>query len=301
MSGYKILTEASGCLTSGYIINAIKSAGYLACGSDISDFNFAKYVCDDFIIFPKSDDLFLWEKIEKLLKEHNINIVIPTFDEMMVGWAERADYFEGKGIKVVISPLATIEICQDKWKTYKFFKSINIPTPKTSINADYPLIKPRNGRGGAGIFENYLSKEIEMTNLISQEKIVGQEYTVDVFFDFNGFPIYIIPRKRIDVKDGKSTKGAVVKNEKIDALIKFMATKIKFVGPINFQLFEKENGELIFIEINPRMAGGMALAFWASENWVSLIVKNIVEKKEIELVEVNYDAKMMRYYAEYFI
>lgn len=301
MSNYKILTEASGCLTSGYAIRAIKEAGFESCGSDISDFNFAKYLCDDFIIFPKTNDPLMWEKIEKLIIEHNVNIILPTFDEMMIDWAKKASHFEKLGIKVIISPLETIEICQDKWKTYEFFKSIGIPTPKTSLEPVYPLIKPRNGRGGAGIFENDFSKTLNMQNMVSQEKAVGEEYTVDVLFDFEGNPVYIIPRKRIDVKDGKSTKGAVVKNNKIDEYIKFIATKLKFTGPINFQLFEAKDGELTFIEINPRLAGGMALAFYASENWVPLIVDNIVEKKPIKPIKINYEAKMMRYYAECFV
>jgi carbamoyl-phosphate synthase large subunit len=301
MGKYKILLEASGCLSSHYMIKAVKEAGYLVCGSDISDFNSAKYFCDDFIIFPKVSDSLLWEKVERSLKEHNINVVIPTFDEMMIDWAKMSEHFKNEGINVVISPLETIEICQDKWKTYEFFNSIDVSTPRTSLEAEYSLIKPRNGRGGEGIFENDFLKEIDMKNLISQEKVTGQEYTVDVFFDRNGLPVYIIPRMRIDIKDGKSTKGIVVKNDKIDEAIRFISTKIKFVGAINFQLFKKGNGELIFLEINPRLAGGSALGFCASENWVSLMVRNIIEEKEIEPVKINYEAKMMRYYAECFI
>lgn len=296
-----ILIEATGSLTSGYLIKNIQTAGHKAVGSDISEFNHGKVLCDDFILMPKVSDPNLWEKKEKLLLRHKIDIVIPSLDETLLEWSKRVDYFRELGIHVILSNQKTIEIFQDKWLTYLFFEENKIRTPKTSLNADYDLIKPRLGRGGSGIFlkENL---EFSMEGMISQEKINGIEYTVDVFYCKDGNPIYIVPRKRVDVKDGKSTKGVVVKNDKIDDLIKIISKRIKFTGPVNFQLFETNNEELIMIEVNPRIAGGMALGFEATENWIPLIVENILNGKTInDIKPINYGLKMVRYYAECFI
>ena len=43
--------------------------------------------------------------------------------------------------------------------------------------------------------------------MISQERLIGQEYTVDVLCNKHGHLFYIIPRQRIGVKEGKSTGG----------------------------------------------------------------------------------------------
>ena len=57
----RILTEASGSLTAGYLINSIKESGYLAVASDIEETSVGKYLADDFILMPSADDLQLWK------------------------------------------------------------------------------------------------------------------------------------------------------------------------------------------------------------------------------------------------
>ncbi|PHR70029.1 MAG: carbamoylphosphate synthase large subunit [Arcobacter sp.] len=296
----RIFIEASGSITSNYLIEAIKDANCEVIGSDISTFNHSKSLCNDFILMPSVEDPKLWEKTKKLLILYKIDIVIPSFDETMEVWASKIDEYKEIGIQIIISPLETIEIFQDKWKTYNFFNQINIPTPRTSLKDEYEIIKPRQGRGGSGIFKNNYKQNISMEGMISQEKIEGTEYTVDVFFTYKGLPLYIIPRKRLDIKEGKSTKGIVVRNDAINDYIIKISENLSFLGPINFQLFETKEKKLIFIEVNPRIAGGMALGFNASQNWVTLIIENIIHKKEVKAKEIKYGLKMARYYNESF-
>ena len=74
----RILTEASGSMTSGYIQKKIKEAGHISIGSDINPINSARCLSDDFIKMPPVEDELLWIKIEDLLKKKKINIVIPS-------------------------------------------------------------------------------------------------------------------------------------------------------------------------------------------------------------------------------
>jgi len=294
----KILTEASGSLVSAYLINAIKESGHIAVASDVNKENHAACLANEFIIMPYSHDPNLWKIIEEKLLEFNIDIVIPSFDETLLEWSKRKAYFREKGIEVIISDKKSLNIFLDKYKAYQFCNTYNIPTPKTSLTQNFPLVKPRFGRGGIGL---YIGNEKQnMDNMISQDFIKGMEYTVDCLFNKDGRPIYIIPRVRIDVKDGKSIKGVVVKHELIFKYIKQISKQVKLVGPINFQFIEKEDKSLYFIEVNPRIAGGMALGIAASENWINLIVQNFIENKNIVPKEINYGLKMVRYYAECF-
>ncbi|OZI12708.1 carbamoylphosphate synthase large subunit [Bacillaceae bacterium SAS-127] len=294
----KILTEASGSLISAYLIHAIKQSGESAVASDISLNCYAKYLADDFILMPLTNDPNLWSKIEESLIDYEINAVIPSLDETLLGWAERKEYFAKKDINVFVSNPEVIKIFQDKWLTYQFFKENDIPTPKTSLEQDFSLIKPRLGRGSIGVF--IASEDIDMYGNISQEFIEGIEYTIDVFCDKKSHPVYIVPRKRINVKDGKSTAGVVVDSPKIIDYVKKICEITHFVGPINIQCIETSDGEIKFIEINPRIAGGMALGFAATENWVKLMVDHFIKGKELEPKEVKYGLKMMRYYSEVF-
>lgn len=295
----KILTEASGSLTAAYLMKAIREAGHQAVGSDIDDENAGFSLSDEFIVLPPKDSPDLWETIEREMVLRRIDAVIPSLDETMVGWAERRDHFHLLGIHVIVSPEETVRICQDKWQTYLFFRRAEIPCPGTSLTKDYPLVKPREGRGSSGIYVS-TDDDVEMMGMISQEIVKGEEYTVDTFFDRDGIPVYIVPRKRIAVKNGKSTRGIVCRHETIEAYIKKIAGETQFTGPVNFQCFDN-GGEVTFIEINPRIAGGMALGFAATENWIPLVVDNLVHGRPIQPKPVKYGMKMVRCYAEFFI
>jgi carbamoyl-phosphate synthase large subunit len=296
---YKILTEASGSLASGYLFKAIHEAGCIAIASDIDPKCAGRFLADDFIQMPNVHEPCLWSIITSKIDKHGVNIVLPSLDETLVGWSLRKKEFSRLGIEVIISEPGTLKLFQDKWLTYQIFKDIGVPTPVTSLDKIYPLVKPRQGRGAKGI--KITDEQVDMKGMISQELLEGEEYTIDVFCDENSQPIYIIPRKRIAVKDGKSTAGVTLYNEDIIGWVRKICNEIPFIGPINVQCFVCTDGSIKFIEINPRIAGGMALGFAASENWMNLMVKHFVQKEVIVPKPVQYGLEMRRYYAEVFI
>lgn len=298
----RVMLEASGSLVSAWMIKAVKENGDIAVASDICENCAGKYLADDFILVPSSCDCKMWDKMEKMLLQKQIDIVIPSLDETLVEWAEKQPYLEAQyGIKVMISPKETIEIFQDKYKTYQFFEQHRIPTPKVSLEFIYPVLKPRRGRGSKGVKINPPEGSFSMDGMISQELVHGDEYTIDCLFDHEGHPVYIVPRKRVLVKDGKAVNGVVVFHEEVTRLVKKIASAAKFCGPVNMQCFDTDNG-VKFIEINPRIGGGMALGFAATENWIKLITDFILEGREITAKKpIKYGLRMFRYYEEIFV
>ena len=296
---YRILTEASGSITSGYLIKSIKSAGHISICSDINPDNAGKYLADEFITMPKAKARNLWDKITEIVSENAIDIVIPSLDETLLGWAERKDFFEKLDIHIITSSPTAIDNCLDKWKTFNFFESLGIPTPRTSLAQEYELIKPRFGRGGNGVL--ITSDRVPMEDNISQEVVKGTEFTIDVFCDSFNAPIYIVPRRRLRVVGGKSTAGIVEEHEEITSWVKEICRNMPFIGPINLQCFLLQDGSIKFLEINPRIAGGMALGFAATENWIDLIVKNLVEGIPVRAKPIRNGLRMERYYDEIFI
>jgi carbamoyl-phosphate synthase large subunit len=297
---YRILTEASGSLTAGYLIKSVGQAGHVCVASDIDPHCFGGVLADDFVLMPRADDPELWQKIERLLVEARIDVVIPSLDETLLGWSERSASLRARlGVQVVVSDPETVAICQDKWRTYQFLTASAVPTPATSLSQDYPVVKPRFGRGGSGV--RIAGPPVNMGSMISQELLSGVEYTVDVFCDRDAQPVYVLPRRRMDVRDGKSTNGVLEKNESISGWVVEICRRLKFVGPVNLQCFVLPDGAVRFVEINPRIAGGMALGFAATENWIGLIVRNILEGEPIVPVPIHWGLEMRRYYAEVFI
>lgn len=296
----KILLEASGSLTAAYLINAVKSAGHLAVASDINDNAYGRYLADEFLEMESAHSPTLWGGIIRSVMDHKIDLVIPSLDETMLGWAERKDFFKNNEVDVIISPRSSIELAQDKWLTYLFFKENNIPTPLTSLEQQYSLIKPRFGRGGVGIYRNE-KIPLNMDGMISQEFIEGREFTIDILCDLEGSPIYIVPRERLSVQGGKSINGVVIEDGELEHWVKKICESTQFVGPINIQCFRVADGSVKFLEINPRIAGGMALGFAATENWVTVIIDTILSGKKHLPKPIKYGLQMRRYYAEVFI
>ncbi|ARU60417.1 carbamoylphosphate synthase large subunit [Tumebacillus avium] len=296
----KILTEASGSMTSGYLISSIREAGHAAVASDIDANCFGRFLADDFILMPRKSDPLLWEQIEGLLRDHAVDVVIPSLDDTLLGWAERKAYFAKRGVHVLLSDEQVVKTFQDKWLTYLAFKAAGIPTPEASLEQLYPLVKPRLGRGAVGV--RVETQAVDMDGMISQELAEGVEYTIDVFCGRDHKPHYIVPRRRLGVKEGKSTGGVVDLHPGIIAWVEQICASFPFQGPVNMQCFLASDESVRFIEINTRIAGGMALGFAATENWIGLAVDHFVEGQPLpEPQPVQDGMEMKRYYAEVFI
>ncbi|WMJ78648.1 MULTISPECIES: ATP-grasp domain-containing protein [unclassified Sedimentibacter] len=263
-----VLVEGIGSMVFNTQLKYYKEMDWNIIGIDIDNKSSGMYLVSKSYIVPKYSDVNCFEEIEKIIDNENIDLVFPSINEGLLEWSKRKKYFFDKyKTKIVISDEPSINICADKWNTYNFFYENNIRTPKTSLLLEYDLIKPRIGRGSAGIYyKDKIKDNFNMEGNISQELVTGQEYTIDILCDFNSNPVYIIPRKRIGVESGVSVKGVTVYDEEIIEYCKIIVERLKPIGIINIQCF-KDGDNIYFIEINPRIAGGSSLSFAATENW----------------------------------
>lgn len=294
----RIFVEAAGCLTANFLITAIKESGHECVASDANPQSIGKFLADDFCTVPMADADDYVEKVLEILIDKKIDMVIPSLDDALMKWAKMRYILEDNGICLALSESDALSICLDKWNTYQKFIAHGIPTPLSSLEQKYPLVKPRNGRGGSGILVT--NDKVNMEGMISQELLVGMEYTIDVFCNINHEPIYIVPRKRLGIKDGKSTGGEVVNNPEIIAGIRKICSAIPLMGAVNIQCFDTDSG-IKFTEINPRFGGGTVLGMKATENWIPLSIETFYKNKVVNTkVEPNFGLKMGRYYAEVF-
>jgi len=297
-----ILTEAVGCLTAAYLIKAIKSAGYISFACDTNPNNAGRYLTDHFIQVPPCSSPVYLEKMYQVLKTYQIDVFIPSLDETLYAWSCCKKACSKKNCLILLSDPESIKICQDKWLTYNFFVGHGIPTPETSLEQKFRLIKPRLGRGGEGVFLSGDGEYVDMKDKISQEVLYGQEVTIDIFCEKSGCPVYIVPRRRIMVVKGKSVVSVTFESSEITKWVKKICSCAHFIGPINVQCFIDPKRGIIFTEINPRFASGMALSFAAThDNWVELIEKHFLKGKTIHPKPIDYNLQMFRYYDEIFV
>jgi len=293
-----ILVEGIGSMVFNTQLKYYNEMNWNVLGIDIDNKSSGLYKVSKPYIVPKYSDKNCFNVIEKIIKKESIGLVFPSVNEGLLEWSKRKKYFlDNYDAYIIISDEKVIDICTDKWHTYKFFVENNIPTPKTSLSLEYDLIKPRIGRGSRKIFlKNQLKDDFSMNGNISQEIIKGEEYTIDILCDFSSNPIYIIPRKRLEVESGVSVKGMTSYDEHIIRYCEKIVQKLKPIGIINIQCF-KNKDEIYFIEINPRISGGSSLSFAASDNWFKAIECFVLKKGYIPK-DIKYNKYMFRTYED---
>ena len=248
-------------------------------------------MADKYFVVPCANDNLYIPKIAELARKHKIDLIIPTVDEELLILALNLKEIP---CQVILSPLSTIILCQDKLNTIKELKDI-IPTPEIFENLEdikFPaIIKPRSSRGSRHIFFVQNRKEARAafkiltfkqylpSELLLQEYLPGDEYTVDLICDRKGKPLVIVPRLRLATKGGISTIGKTVKNKEIIELVEKITSKIVFYGPVNIQFKIDSSSKIKLLEINPRTSGGLPITYQSGINIPLLIIKNAFFQK----------------------
>jgi len=196
----------------------------------------------------------------------------------------------------LISAPKKIAICRDKCATAQYFQSLGLcsPMPVEQVK-DYQggfpaFIKPKDGSASKNAYRADTWEELEVyaeqiPNYIIQPFASGTEYTVDIFCDFEGNPIYITPRVRLSVRAGEVLKTQIRQDESIIAEMKQMIADYKPCGPITVQLIQNSiTGENWYIEINPRFGGGAPLSMKAGANSAEAILR-ILDGEKVSYCE----------------
>ncbi|WP_025209247.1 ATP-grasp domain-containing protein [Hippea sp. KM1] len=266
-------------------------------------------VSDGYFRVPKVNDKNYIEILLDYCLKNNINIVIPTIDPELIILSKAKTDFKKNNILIAISSLNICEMFYSKRKTEYFFKKIKLKTPRVIDNlkdATYPLFaKLENSSSSVGAtkvesYEEAIILKKKNPLYVFQEYIEGEEYTVDVFVNREGKVISIVPRLRIEVRSGEVSKGKTVKDAHIIGQIKKLFKHLNGVyGAITVQLFKKE-GELFFIEINPRFGGGYPLSYLAGSDFAKYLIKDYLgenleysENWKNNLIMLRYDAEVL--------
>jgi carbamoyl-phosphate synthase large subunit len=271
--------------------NAIRQeGGGKIIAADTSPFSAALYRADDHFLIPSSDNSRFIPTLLKLCEQEEIKMIIPTRDEELLPFARHRKEFKAVGTTVVVSSAEVIEKCQDKKAFNDFCRQHNFVVPDTyeqdevPHNIEFPLfVKPRQGKGGKGVLIAYSIEELRvalsrMPDALIQTFIDAPEYTVDLFADFDGTVISIVPRERIYIFGGESFISRTSKNRKIIDESLRLANELKLIGHNTIQCF-LHDGIIKFIEVNPRFGGGAHLGMAAGAPTPLFIIQSLKGKK----------------------
>lgn len=260
-------------------------------GADITNTAPALKYCDKAVIVPRISDADYIPTLIEICKKEQIKGLFPTIDTDLILLAEHKDEFKNIGTTVFVSRLEKIVLCRNKKLTGKYFQSIGLNAPIVAekieeYNQGFPaFIKPLDGSSsiGANRADNMVELEMYASQLggyIVQPYIDGTEYTVDIFCDTEGTPIYVTPRIRLAVRAGEVLKTEIHHQKEIIFEILHLIEDFRPCGPITVQLIRNnQTGENCYIEINPRFGGGAPLSMKAGADAAEATLRLLMGEK----------------------
>jgi carbamoyl-phosphate synthase large subunit len=287
------------------------AGGGIVFAVDSSAYSPALYVADRFELVPRSAEPTFAERLLELCVEQHVELLVPTRDEELPLFAGESGRFASVGTRVMVASSETIRICQDKVAFQEFCEAHGLPIPqlvRDYATAAYPLfVKPRWGKGGRGTTR--VDTEAELRSVVARlgnEAVVQRlsdapEYTVDLFADFDGNVISVVPRERILVLGGESFVSRAVHSPELRDTAIAAARALGLIGHNTIQCFLRD-GHAELIEINPRFGGAAALGFAAGANSSSCLVRLLKgERLEPRVDEFTQGLVMLRYSQDMFL
>ena len=203
-----------------------------------------------------------------LCETYSINLLIPGVDEELVILSRDLQY---SSTKILLPNTQYVSLMLDKYLMYQAFMRVGLLMPKTALLSDdfsilnppY-VVKPRNGRGSRNLkylescteaekYRDYLAHSNDLGSFVIQERIVGQEYTVQMIANTSGTLKCIVP-VCVDVKKGITLDAYTHFDEQLIHQCAHIHSKLPTSGTYNIQLMQTSDGLIYPFEINPRIS-----------------------------------------------
>lgn len=261
-------------------------------GADITEDAPALYFCDEAQMVCRIKDKNYIPQLLTICEKEKVDCLIPTIDTDLLVLSENKERFEAIGTKVLISAVDKVRLCRDKNYTADYFVSLGLrsPMPINSVekyeqelkNGSVALpafIKPKDGSSSINAYKAETVEDLRLyaekiEDYIIQPFIRGREYTIDIFCDYVGNPVYITPRERLAVRSGEVLKTKITQDDTMISEMLRLIADYKPCGQITVQLIQEEKtGENYYIEINPRFGGGAPLSIKAGADSAKAVLK----------------------------
>jgi carbamoyl-phosphate synthase large subunit len=240
-----------------------------------------------------------------------IDIVIPTVDtELRPLAAARGRYARAgaqlllpsdRALAVTLDKLALARRCADVVRVPRTepFEVVDLASWTCPV-----IVKPRTGSGSRDIClvesAAALAAMTRSAELIIQEYLPGQEYSIDVLAGPGGNIIAAVPRVREKVDSGVSVAGRTILDPELE---QFGAAVVQCTGLTyiaNVQCRRDRAGRPALLEVNPRAPGALPLTVASGVDMPRLALDLLRGRKVPERVEFH-EVAMVRFLEERFL
>ena len=229
-----------------------------------------------FKILPEIDILSTEDLLE-ILAKWRITHVLPTRDDELLYWAERAPLLLKHKVSVLTSSCDAINLCKNKLcfpQKIAVSALKQIPSLLSPSESNYSkwVVKEQFGSGARKVATaltrddavNYASS---LKDPIFQPYIEGKEFSAEAWVDKNGQAPAVILRWRDKIVNGESHVSTTFKNFDWEKRIAKLFSSIDGLrGHCIGQFIVDHYENLNLVEINPRLGGASPLTLSAGMN-----------------------------------
>jgi len=262
---------------------------------------------DKAFIVPRIEQEGYIDVLLALCAAHEIGLLVPAVEPELLLLAMNRARFLAIGTVPVVSPPEIIVTCYDKLATSGFLSKCGLQMPRTFDSLDaaraalargeitFPLVvKPRWGVSSIGLQFSEDDEELELCykltkkqiersliagisstdprrSILIQERLLGQEYGMDVINDLNGGYVCTFIRRKIRMRAGQTDRAVTVRDRRLEVIGQLIGEKLGHVGPLDCDAFVTEHG-CYMIDLNPRIGGGYPFSHNAGANLPAALV-----------------------------
>lgn len=304
------------CGTRDLLVRYFKKADFdRVIGADCSELAPALYEADKYYLIPRMTEEGYFDAILEICRKEKITAILPLQEDELNLISENRTLFEQEGIRTIVSPLETLQICRDKYRFFEHMKKHQIPVLNSYIDLAefekayetgkiaFPVfVKPVRGAGSVGAMKISCMELLKALFRYSEEPLLiqefcnGREFGIDVYVDLvSGEVVDVFMKEKLRMRAGETEKSVTNNDPKLKEFICRVASTLKLSGPIDMDVFEKD-GTFYLSEINPRFGGGFPHAYACGVDTPSYILKNLQgEANESHLQEEREEIYVLKY------
>ena len=262
---------------------------------------------DENYVIPEQTDSNYIEKIMEICKKHHVDCLVPLNDWEVPQLAAHKKELEKLGVSVFAPDSDIVKKVRDKGKYRELLDPLGVKSPLSYLNVEdakkalekqevsFPLIvKPRNGSASIGVeiidnvkdmefaYQQVVRQIIESPldgatsrepedNVIIQEVIEGDKFSLDMFNDLNGRFLTSFGRKQLGMRGGDIDRCITVNIPELTEIAQRLGKSFGHAGYMNTDVYFN-GSDYYVIDINPRFGGGYAFTHSAGADIPAAII-----------------------------